>query len=215
MRLCHVLVLFAVLLPCVEGNHGLRTDDTNADVLRIARSIPDGGGYNTAFTGSGTPVEIQFQGQKILSQAVGGTYCSGFTFTVVTEAAASRGVLNGKTVAEIKAFQKQWYGVTKGSEEQQCVVAVEALGIGSSVAHDDARPGDFVQFWRKGSGHSVVLLEWITSGDQRVGLKYRSSQGKTKGVGDHVEYFSDAIGQTGSVDRKRTYICRLKPASAP
>lgn len=72
MRLCHVLVLFAVLLPCVEGNHGLRTDDTNADVLRIARSIPDGGGYNTAFTGSGTPVEIQFQGQKILSQAVGG-----------------------------------------------------------------------------------------------------------------------------------------------
>jgi hypothetical protein len=45
-----------------------------------------------------------------------------------------------------------------------------------------------------------------------IGFKYRSSQKSTDGIGDRIEYFSDAADPTnpvGKVDRKRFYIARL------
>ena len=63
------------------------------------------------------------------------------------------------------------------------------------------------------SGHSVVFLGWAEQDGKRVGLRYRSSQGSTKGVGDVTEYFTDAKdpdGKPGRVLRDRTYFGRLK-----
>jgi hypothetical protein len=101
--------------------------------------------------------------------------------------------------------------VPKEAQEKQCAFAVERLGIGRHVKElEAARPGDFVQIWRTNkSGHSVVLVDWVREGERIVGIKYRSSQKSTDGIGDRVEYFADAKGHEGKVDRRRTYVARL------
>ena len=178
-----------------------------ADVVKIAREFPDGGGYK--WKGTGVPDEILFQGERILGKGQG-TYCSGFTFAVVMKAATERGLLANKSADEVRTFQKQWYGATKESGETQCALAVRRLGIGEPVAAEHARPGDFLQLWRtNGSGHSVVFLEWIKEGRRPIGVKYRSSQTSTKGIGDRVEYFAGVPGKNGLVNTKRMYFCRL------
>ena len=179
-------------------------------VLAIARAFEDGGGYVWE-SGSGAPRAIEFDGETIVKAQEKGTYCSGFTFSVVMQAAAERGLLHGKTADEVRRFQKEWYGVPKDAAEKQCALAVERLGIGQHVKKlDDARPGDFVQIWRTNkSGHSVVLVELVREDGRTIGLKYRSSQRSTNGVGDRVEYFADVAGREGKVDRSRTYVARL------
>ena len=188
-----------------------------ADVLRAAADVPDGGGYNKTWAGTGTPAEVRFDGERVLAKGTGGTYCSGFTFSVAMAVAERRGLLAGKSVAAVKAFQKAWYGATEASRETQCALAVEALGVGKKVDAADAKPGDFAQLWRvpgangKPSGHSVVFVGWVVEDGQRVGLQYRSSQGSTDGVATTSERFADAKSKPGRVDRARTYFCRLSP----
>jgi hypothetical protein len=178
-----------------------------SDVVDIARDFKDGGGYK--WKGSGVPQEIQFKGERILPKGEA-TYCSGFTFTVVMKAAEERGLLRDKSVEQIRAFQKEWYGATKESGETQCAIAVERLGIGKPVSAEKARAGDFLQLWRTNkSGHSVVFLEWVKDGKQSIGLKYRSSQTSTDGIGDRVEYFAGVPKKDGKVDAERIYFCRL------
>jgi hypothetical protein len=177
--------------------------------LQIARSYPDGGQYDRSWRGSGVPHEIRFQGERILAKGKG-TYCCGFTFAVAMDAAGERRLLADKSPDQIRAFQKQWYGATKESAEVQCGLAMEKLGIGRRVKADEARPGDFLQFWRTNKGgHSVVFLGWVEEGGRRVGIKYRSSQGSTKGIGDRVEYFAGAAGKEGRIDPQRLYFGRL------
>lgn len=182
--------------------------ELNDDVLLMARSFANGGRYN--WSGSGTPEPILFNGQTILP-AGNGTYCSGFTFTVVMRTAAGRGLLAGKTVEQIRRFQKEWYGATPSSREVQAGLALKNLGIGSSVSSVSARAGDFVQFWRlKDTGHSAVFLGWVEKDGRKIGFRYRSTQKSTDGIGDRTEYFADVTGQGGEVVRKRTYFARLK-----
>jgi hypothetical protein len=184
-----------------------------ADVVEVARAFPDGGGYE--WKGTGVPEEIRFKGERILEKGQH-TYCSGFTFAVVMKAAAERDLLRDKSPEELRKFQKQWYGATKKSAETQCAYAVQILGIGEPVAPEQAEPGDFLQFWRTNkSGHSVVFLDWVMDEGQPVGVKYRSSQTATNGIGDGVEYFGGVSGKKGLVDRQRMYFCRLreKPTS--
>lgn len=182
------------------------------DVLAAAQAIPDGGTY-VWDGGSGVPHEIRHRGETIVKAQKKGTYCSGFTFTVAMEAARERGLLRGKSVEAVRAFQKEWYGSTKEAAERQCALAVERLGIGREIKQlEEAQPGDFVQIWRTNkTGHSVVFLDWVRDGDDLIGIKYRSSQKSTNGVGDRVEYFADAKGRDGKVDRRRTYVARLNP----
>jgi hypothetical protein len=178
------------------------------DIVQIARSFNDGGKYK--WSGTGTPEAIVFKDETILSAGTEGTYCSGFTFTVVMKAAEARGVLKGKTVEQVKLFQKQWYGATPDSAEVQAGFAMEKLGIGKSVSLKDAKAGDFIQFWRvRKSGHSAVFLDWIVEKKEVVGFRYRSTQQSTDGIGDKTEYFEDAEGKDGGVVRARTYIARL------
>jgi hypothetical protein len=63
------------------------------------------------------------------------------------------------------------------------------------------------------SGHSVVLVALERDGAKIIGLRYRSSQKSTDGIGDRVEYFADVPGREGKLDRKRMYIARLNAAS--
>ncbi len=180
-----------------------------AETLEVARAYHDGGGYDNNWKGTGVPQEIRFKNERILAKGKG-TYCCGFTFAVAMGVAQERGLIADKRPEEIRAFQKQWYGATEESREIQCAMAVDKLGIGKRIEPDEARPGDFLQFWRTSkSGHSVVFLDWAEQDGRRIGFKYRSSQGSTKGIGDRVEFFADADGKQGLVDRERMYFCRL------
>jgi hypothetical protein len=179
-------------------------------IVKIAQAYSDGGGYE--WKGTGVPEEIRFEGHQILAKGKS-TYCSGFTFAVVMKAAAERGLLKGKSADDVRAFQKEWYGATKASAETQCAYAIEKFGLGTSVKAEDARSGDFLQLWRANkSGHSVVFLDWVTERGRRIGVKYRSSQKLTNGIGDRVEYFEGV--KRGSVDRKRMYFARLNESTA-
>jgi hypothetical protein len=187
----------------------LRDSDDPSSTVEIARGYRDGGGYDKTWKGTGVPDAIRFNESLILAKGKG-TYCCGFTFAVAMEAATRRGLLSGKPLEQIRAFQKQWYGATEESRETQCALAVTKLGIGRQTRPDDARPGDFLQFWRtNASGHSVVFLDWIEDGGQRVGFKYRSSQASTQGIGDRGEYFAGVAGKNGFVVPERMYFCRL------
>jgi hypothetical protein len=195
---------------CLASVSGIASVGLAASVAEIAHSYPDGGGYE--WKGTGVPEAIRFGEATILDKGKS-TYCSGFTFAVVMKAAAERGILKGQTAEQVRAFQKEWYGSTKESGETQCAYALEKLGIGKEVKAADAREGDFLQLWRTNkSGHSVVFLDWVTDGSKRIGLKYRSSQKSTDGIGDRVEYFAGTPGKKGLVDPKRIYFGRLNPA---
>lgn len=202
--ICGLALLLAV------GPSPLLADEPGKDVLAAAQAIPDGGSYVWT-NGSGVPRDIRHEGELILKAQEKGTYCSGFTFCVAMETARERGLLKGKSADAVRQFQKQWYGSTKEAAERQCALAVEQLGIGREVKTlADAQPGDFMQIWRTNkSGHSVLFLDWVREGEQIVGIKYRSSQKSTDGVGDRVEYFADSPAHDGKVDRRRTYVARL------
>ena len=198
----------------------------NAVVLSVAEAVPNKGGYNTKWTGSGTPFAISHGGKEILAKG-NKTYCNGFSFAVVMRSADKLGALNNKSVKQVRTFQRMWYGgyeLEKAKtdverkwmedvRERQLQAAIPKLGIGYAVLVQDAEPGDFVQFWRVKSGHSAVFLGWITEDNPDngepmvVGLRYRSSQKSTEGVGDKVERFR---GQGGDVNPKRMYFARLE-----
>src|SRR5262245_11427167 len=107
-------------------------------VLRAARSYADGGGYNLNWRGTGTAEEILFDGKRVLSKGTDGTYCCGFTFTVAMKAGSQLDLFKGKTLEQIKRFQKEWYGAVDEPElrEKQCSLAVVNLGVGKSVLFD-------------------------------------------------------------------------------
>ena len=206
----HRLTIVLTIVVAAASAPAAAVAKPSAQVLDVARSFDDGGGYIWS-GGSGAPRAIEFDGATILPAQEKGTYCSGYTFSVAMETAQRRGLLAGKTVAEVRRFQKEWYGIPKDAAETQCALAVERLGVGERIEKlAAARPGDFIQLWRTNkSGHSVVLVEWLREGRRIVGLRYRSSQGATDGIGDHAEFFSDAPGREGKVLRKRTYVARL------
>lgn len=181
-------------------------------VLAAALGFGFGGGYDTKWSGTGVPEEVLHDGERVLSKSANGTYCCGFTFAVAMRVLAASGALAGKSIAEVRAFQKAWYGATKETAERQCAQAVERLGVGREVSIDKARAGDFAQLWRvskQPSGHSVLFLAWIEVGGQRVGFNYLSSQGSTNGIGYSAEFFADAELGKGRVDRPRVYFARL------
>lgn len=211
LKLAYVLVLLAA---AASSSRIKAAEQSPPSTLAIARSFQDGGGYVWA-DGPGTPCEIVHAGETILRAQEKGTYCSGFTFAVAMQAAQERGLLAAKTTDEVRRFQKEWYGSVEEAAERQCALAVDRLGVGVEVKRlQHARPGDFVQLWRTNkSGHSVVLVELLHEGDQIIGIRYRSSQKSTDGIGERSEYFADAPGRNGQLDRDRVYIARLFDSS--
>ena len=184
-----------------------------SDVIEVARTFPDGGGYDWTPGATGVKEPVDFKGERLLEATDGGSFCCGYTFAVAMRVANDRGLLEDKSVEDARKFLKEWYGAP-GGDKTLVVLAVENMGIGKAVSLEDAQPGDFVQLWREGgSGHSVIFLKWIEEDGNRVGFRYRSSQKLTDGIGDRTEYFSDAAGFNGRVLRSGTYACRLYEAN--
>jgi hypothetical protein len=177
------------------------------DVLRVAYAIPDGGGY--AMGGTGVPQDVFCNGNLVLPRSQGGSYCCGFTFAVAMRVAADRRLLDHLSVEQLKQFQKKWYGATSDSRMKQLVTAMEDFGIGIEVNPVNAVPGDFVVFSTKTYGHSAVFLDWVRRNGVIVGLKYRSSQVATDGVGDDIQYFTSSNYSDGTIFPQYLFIGRL------
>ncbi len=209
--ICTAIVSLAVVVAAVRANDAVTqpTRPAGDDVIAISRTFKDGGGYKWA--GTGVCEEIKHDGKTVLAKSPEGTYCCGFTFNVAMNAAQQFDLLKGKTFNEIKQFQRAWYGASEDKDviERQPVRAMIDLGIGHEVKPDDAQPGDFLQFWRGKSGHSVVFLNWVDKDGKRVGFNYRSSQKATNGIGDHIEYLNNSGVEGGEVDPKRMYFARF------
>jgi len=209
MRASRILFALLSLVLATVPTSGADERTPNDVVLKVVRAIPDGGGYNWVAGATGVPEEVRFKDALILRKGEGGTYCCGITFAVVMQAATELKMLDDLSPADVKLLQKRFYGVPKDAQERQCVLGLEGSGLGHAVSADEAMAGDFLQFYREKGGHSVVFLQWVEENGQRVGFTYRSSQKSTNGVGDRTEYFSDAAGKEGKVDRKRMYFGRL------
>lgn len=212
-----ILTPFVVLLTIIAtvGAQESATQPiypTGEDVIAVARSFEDGGGYKWA--GTGACETITHEGKTVLAKGTEGTYCCGFTFNVAMNVARDFGLLKDKSFDEVKQFQRNWYGVSQDKEivERQPARAIVDLGLGHAVKIDDAQPGDFLQFWRGKSGHSVVFLDWVEKDGKRVGFTYRSSQPATNGIGDHTEYFKTSGIKGGEVDPQRMFFARFGPS---
>ncbi len=194
------------LLVFIASISAASAQDLNEQVLKVANAY-EGGGYKWA--GSGTPKDLIFKDTKILSESTEGTYCSGYTFMVAFDVMKEKGLLNNLDVSTVKRLQQDWYGSNEQAAETQCLMALEKLGLGKGVSFSDAKPGDFVQFWRNNkSGHSVIFLGWQKDASGKiVGITYRSTQKLTNGIGDRTE----TIG-TGEKDisRERLYVVRVQ-----
>ncbi len=178
----------------------------NDRVILIANAY-EGGGYK--WSSSGTPKNIVFKNEQILSKSAQGTFCSGYTFTVAFDALDQAGKIDHLSVDQVKWLQRNWYGTNEASAETQCLYALHFLDLGTKVNLSDVKAGDFVQFWRNNkSGHSVIFLDWVKNESGEItGIKYRSTQKSTDGIGDRTE----TIG-TGEKDinLSRLYAVRLK-----
>lgn len=200
MRFLFVLSIFG----CTS--FALSAQSLNERVVQVANTYA-GGGYKWA--GSGTPKDLIFNATKILGKSPEGTYCSGYTFTVAFDVMNEKGMFAGLDVPTMKRFQQDWYGSNDAAAETQCVIALEKLGLGKAVALADAKAGDFVQFWRNNkTGHSVIFLNWIKDAQGRItGIKYRSTQKLTDGIGERTETIGSG---EKDINIERLYVARLK-----
>ena len=80
-----ILGRLMIVVLAVHGSGSVQAAELNAVVLAKAQAYADGGGYQKDWKGSGTGKEIKHRGEVILPMGTGGTYCSGFTFTVVMD----------------------------------------------------------------------------------------------------------------------------------
>lgn len=185
--------------------------DYNTEVIETANEYKDGGGYK--WSGTGCPESIWHKNELIIAKsATNSTYCCGFTFVVAMKILQKHKLLEDKTVQQIKKFQQEWYGATPESAEKQPVIALARIGAGKEVPFHEAKPGDFVQFWRGKTGHSAVFKSWIINEKKdTIGIMYRSTQKATNGIGDNTEYFEgiEINGKKGEIIRKRTYFARI------
>lgn len=191
--------------------------DYNTEILEIADAYKNGGGYK--WSGTGCPESVFHKNELVIAKsATGTTYCCGFTFVVAMKVLQKHNLTEHKTVQQIKKFQQEWYGATPESAEKQPVIALTHMGLGKEVPFEDAKPGDFVQFWRDKTGHSAIFKGWVINEKKdTVGIKYRSTQKSTDGIGDNIEYFEgiEINGKKGEIIKKRTYFARITPNNKP
>jgi len=175
-------------------------------VVREANKY-EGGTY--VWKGSGCPIDLAYKDQVILPKSLVGTHCSGFTFTVVFNTLKENQLIDFLEMNQLKEFQNHWYGNTEVGAETQCVYALSKFKLGRNVSLEEAQAGDFVQFWRNNkSGHSVVFLAWVKDEKGKItGLKYRSSQKLTNGIGDRIEPIG--FGEK-DINPKRIYVGRIE-----
>ena len=176
----------------------------NRWILEQMRRLPEGGGYrfepgdrdpsdptnprDPHYDGVSRPLQL---GGRLVARAAddGATYCCGVTFEVWLEAWRARHS-DDPEVGDPGQLVADWFCPVMG--HPGVATALVERGLGTSVAAEDAQPGDFVQYWRsvdlaKPSGHSAVFLGWDEGPQGERVLRYWSSQPATGGIGVHSE----------------------------
>ncbi len=192
----------------------LSTKYLNAAVLRQVaqypktriRPVQDESGV---FQGMGVSKKIAYQGRTVAEgSGLTEVYCSGITFQVFMDACAAvagpKCLLRGLSGTNIWEFRRDWYGVD--GNRRTLVDALVTRGLGEEIVNPlEAKPGDFVQFWRRsGIGHSVVFLGWQMDPDGKIGgIRYWSAQNGY--LAENVEEFGGFLWQ---VDSAQIYIVR-------
>lgn len=195
--------LFSLLL-----GPGLHAQNLNVAFLNQAQLYPDGGEY--IWSSTGCPEALRHGPDTLLKRSKAGTYCSGFTFTVFFKVMQTYGCFDTLSLQSLRSIQQDWYGNTNEAAETQCLHVLEKWNWGQKVKMEDALPGDFLQFWRNNkTGHSALFLGWERDSQGNIiGVRYRSSQRKTNGIGEMVEPVGEG---SRSLNPKRIYLCRVRP----
>ena len=206
MLIARLLLGTLALLTSFSGTEPTsRPADLRAAALDIAYSYDEGGGY--VWKDTGVPEDLVYDGQPLLKKSEAGTFCCGFTLAVAFRVGEEHDLFDGKTFDELDQFYRDWYGMKAGPGDPLISTAMENLGVGEAVEVEAAQAGDYLQFWRdNGSGHSVIFLDWLEEEGERVGIRYRSSQTATDGIGDHTERF---VGQGGKVKPDALFFARF------
>lgn len=208
----------------------------------LGDSIPSDGRFvyywprqDTAYRGDtiphlGTARNVDYLGTRLSTVRENqGTHCVGITWQVGMSVLGrwasgvdTTGAIVGMSLEDMQEFVRRWFvkegegGALSTPEETGVVYALESFGLGRPVAFEDARAGDFVQFWRMdGSGHSCVFLHWVYDAEGNImGFHYWGSQPHTDGIGTDTEYFAPSgvsLDPERLLDRNRFYIGRLAP----
>ncbi len=199
-----LILAISCLLSSGDDAHPL-----NPIVLETMKSYPTDGSYGywwpKGTDWAGTTRDLVYRGKTIAKgDPRKRSYCCGLTFEVwftSYEAACRKketpfqiGILSVSDLAEMRL---RWYGASRNGDRKKLILeALTSMGLGTKITRpEDARPGDFVQLWRKnGSGHSVIFLGWKRSGKKITGITYWSTQPGTKGVGVRTERFAGESG---------------------
>lgn len=198
-------------------------DDFSKCVLKIAASYPTHGEHTYYWPKQGewkgVTRDIAYNGVIVAKgDPQGRCHCSGITWEVFMRALEEynrthdQKALSMWTTEDVNRFQFLWFG---SDGNKRCIHnAVLTYGIGRGIETlEDARPGDFVQFWRgNGSGHSCVFQEWIRDDQGKIThLKYWSAQKKTNGISFNTE----TVGDPKGILLDQIYIVRIGTESRP
>jgi len=205
-----------VLEKAEELNEALLATVQRFGSMEIATPYCDGARLNSTV---GIAHDIRFKDSLLYrARAPICTYCSGAMFelymTVVDQVMKERGLegfgmLSPTTVED---FRKSFYGVT--GDERTLVTALTRFGLGIEVPRlEDAKPGDFIQFWwNRGTGHAAILTDLYRGAQGNVtGFEYWSSQSGTEGWGRMRE----SLGSDTSVNLGRIYLVRAVVPEIP
>jgi len=220
MRHVMLLGLMVVVLCATTGGEAKPLPDSaefSRFVLQIMRTYPTDGthGYYWPKKGAwqGVTRDIEYNGRIVAEgDPQARCHCSGLTWEIFMRAldAYNRDhtpkVFSSWNDDEVRRFRRLWFGA---DGNKRCIHnAVLTFGIGFEIKNkDNAKPGDFVQFWRgAGSGHSVIFDHWVRDEEGRItALHYWSSQKKTNGIG----YNTETVGGEKGIDLAQTYIVRI------
>lgn len=203
-------------------------------------SIPQNGGYiyywapdSKDTTHLGTATNIDYLGTRLsVVRENRGIHCVGISWQVCmtvlqdwTKGQNSNGAILNMSVEDMKEFVDKWFvklenieGLASLSvpEEMGSVYALTSYNLGEKIAFENAKAGDFVQYWRKdNTGHSCIFLNWVRDETENIfGFRYWGAQPQTDGIGTDTEYFhpnDHAENPDRLVDKNRFYVGRLAP----
>jgi len=194
-----------------------KLEEPNASIVRMILEYPRQGQHTYWWPRSGegsydgSTTDILVGGLRAMrGEEKARTFCCGLTLEIALRYIAQQPPQQDQLTSEgLSRFKKLWFCENLFSPGPQD--ALLAFRMGKKV--NDwafARPGDFVQLWRKNkSGHSVVFVDWArTEDDKIVGVHYWSTQPGTNGIGFARELF----GETGKLmDRESFSVVRLLP----
>lgn len=245
MHFRQILLLFAFAVPVLafagdakDSKAVKMLPEFNQLVLDVIATYPTDGTHDYWWPkgGEGGPYDgvssdVYFRGVKVMDgEPRRRTFCCGLTLEVFTKAYGEYLQRHGGeeksplTADRWDDFQALWF--VKEVNGDGPGAALVQYKLGRNISKAEALPGDFVQIWRRpkkdkktGSGHSVIFLEWVRDEKRAVtGFKYWSTQEKTKGIHENIEYFAPPEAEDGVADEfthwSRVEIAAPAPSAA-